>query len=30
MMLANQPVRALVDARYEKYRKMAQYFDIGS
>ena len=30
MMLASQPVRTLVDARYEKYRKMAQYFDIGS
>jgi len=30
MMLTNQPVRSLVDARYEKYRKMAQYFDIGS
>jgi acetyl-CoA carboxylase carboxyl transferase subunit alpha len=30
MMLANQPVRALVDARYEKYRKMALYFDVSS
>jgi len=30
MVLTNQPVRALLDARYEKYRQMAQYFDIGS
>jgi acetyl-CoA carboxylase carboxyl transferase subunit alpha len=30
MMLTNQPVRSLVEARYEKFRKMAQYFDIGS
>jgi acetyl-CoA carboxylase carboxyl transferase subunit alpha len=29
-MLTNQPVHALVNARYDKYRKMAQYFDIGS
>ena len=29
-MLTNQPVRGLIDARYEKYRKMAQYFDVGS
>jgi len=29
-MLTNQPVPALVKARYDKYRKMAQYFDIGS
>lgn len=29
-MLTNQPVHALMNARYEKYRKMAQYFDIGS
>src|SRR5262249_12036991 len=30
VMLTNQPIRSLVDARYDKYRKMAQYFDIGS
>jgi acetyl-CoA carboxylase carboxyl transferase subunit alpha len=30
MMLTNQPMRALIETRYEKYRKMAQYFDIGS
>jgi acetyl-CoA carboxylase carboxyl transferase subunit alpha len=30
MVLLNQPVRDLVKARYEKYRNMAQYFDIGS
>jgi acetyl-CoA carboxylase carboxyl transferase subunit alpha len=29
-MLTHQPVRELVNARYEKYRKMAQYFDFGS
>jgi acetyl-CoA carboxylase carboxyl transferase subunit alpha len=30
MILTNQAPRTLVDARYEKYRRMAQYFDIGS
>jgi acetyl-CoA carboxylase carboxyl transferase subunit alpha len=30
MVLLNQPVRDLLNARYGKYRKMAQYFDIGS
>jgi acetyl-CoA carboxylase carboxyl transferase subunit alpha len=29
-MLTNQPVPSLLKTRYEKYRKMAQYFDIGS
>jgi acetyl-CoA carboxylase carboxyl transferase subunit alpha len=28
--LTNQPIRDLVDARYEKFRKMGQYFDLGS
>lgn len=28
--LTHQPVRDLLNARYEKYRKMSQYFDIGS
>src|SRR6202162_2075395 len=28
--LTNQPVRDLVDARYEKFRKMGQYFDLWS
>jgi acetyl-CoA carboxylase carboxyl transferase subunit alpha len=26
--LANQPIRDLLDARYEKFRKMGQYFDL--
>jgi acetyl-CoA carboxylase carboxyl transferase subunit alpha len=26
--LTNQPVRDLIDARYEKFRKMGQYFDL--
>jgi acetyl-CoA carboxylase carboxyl transferase subunit alpha len=30
MVLQNQPVHDLVKARYEKFRNMAQYFDIGS
>ncbi len=30
MALTNQPVRDLVDARYEKFRKMGQYFDLWS
>jgi acetyl-CoA carboxylase carboxyl transferase subunit alpha len=28
--LTNQPVRDLVDARYEKFRRMGQYFDLGN
>jgi acetyl-CoA carboxylase carboxyl transferase subunit alpha len=28
VVLTNQPVRDLVDARYEKFRKMGQYFDL--
>ena len=28
--LTNQPVRDLVDARYEKFRKMGQFFDLWS
>ena len=28
--LLNEPARDLVNARYDKYRHMAQYFDIGS
>ena len=28
--LTNQPVRELLDARYEKFRKMGQYFDLGN
>jgi acetyl-CoA carboxylase carboxyl transferase subunit alpha len=28
--LANQPIRDLIDARYEKFRKMGQYFDLWS
>jgi len=27
--LANQPVRELLNARYEKFRKMGQFFDLG-
>jgi acetyl-CoA carboxylase carboxyl transferase subunit alpha len=27
--LSNEPVRALLDARYEKFRKMGQFFDLG-
>jgi len=30
MILLNQPIRDLLQARYEKFRNMAQYFDIGS
>jgi acetyl-CoA carboxylase carboxyl transferase subunit alpha len=26
--LTNQPIRDLIDARYEKFRKMGQYFDL--
>jgi acetyl-CoA carboxylase carboxyl transferase subunit alpha len=29
-MLSHESIRDLLNARYEKYRKMAQYFDIGS
>ena len=29
-VLLNQPIRDLLQARYEKFRNMAQYFDIGS
>jgi acetyl-CoA carboxylase carboxyl transferase subunit alpha len=29
-VLLNQPIRELLQARYEKFRNMAQYFDIGS
>lgn len=28
--LTNQPVRELLDARYEKFRKMGQFFDLGN
>jgi acetyl-CoA carboxylase carboxyl transferase subunit alpha len=28
--LSNQPVRELLDARYEKFRKMGQFFDLGN
>jgi acetyl-CoA carboxylase carboxyl transferase subunit alpha len=28
--LTNQPIRELLDARYEKFRKMGQFFDLGS
>jgi len=28
--LSNQPVRELLDARYEKFRKMGQFFDLGA
>jgi acetyl-CoA carboxylase carboxyl transferase subunit alpha len=28
--LTNQPVKELVNARYEKFRKMGQFFDLGS
>ncbi len=28
--LANQPVRELLDARYEKFRRMGQFFDLGN
>jgi acetyl-CoA carboxylase carboxyl transferase subunit alpha len=27
--LTNQPIRELLEARYEKFRKMAQFFDLG-
>ena len=28
--LTNQPVRELLDARYEKFRRMGQFFDLGN
>jgi acetyl-CoA carboxylase carboxyl transferase subunit alpha len=28
--LTNQPIRELLDARYEKFRKMGQFFDLGN
>jgi acetyl-CoA carboxylase carboxyl transferase subunit alpha len=28
--LSNQPIRELLDARYEKFRKMGQFFDLGN
>jgi acetyl-CoA carboxylase carboxyl transferase subunit alpha len=28
--LSNQPVKELLDARYEKFRKMGQFFDLGN
>jgi acetyl-CoA carboxylase carboxyl transferase subunit alpha len=30
LMLANQPTRELLDARYEKFRKMGQFFDLAN
>jgi acetyl-CoA carboxylase carboxyl transferase subunit alpha len=30
MVLSNQPVKALVSARYEKFRRMGQFFDLGT
>jgi acetyl-CoA carboxylase carboxyl transferase subunit alpha len=30
VMLANQPIRELLDARYEKFRKMGQFFDLAN
>jgi hypothetical protein len=27
--LVNQPIRDLLNARYEKFRKMGQFFDLG-
>lgn len=30
LTLSNQPIRDLLDARYEKFRKMGQFFDFGS
>src|SRR5439155_16725702 len=28
--LSNQPIRELLDARYEKFRKMGQFFDLAN
>jgi acetyl-CoA carboxylase carboxyl transferase subunit alpha len=30
MVLSNQPVKVLVSARYEKFRRMGQFFDLGT
>jgi acetyl-CoA carboxylase carboxyl transferase subunit alpha len=30
LVLANQPIRALLDQRYEKFRKMGQFFDLAN
>jgi acetyl-CoA carboxylase carboxyl transferase subunit alpha len=30
VVLANQPIRELLDARYEKFRKMGQFFDLAN
>jgi acetyl-CoA carboxylase carboxyl transferase subunit alpha len=30
VVLTNQPTKDLLDARYEKFRKMGQFFDLGS
>ncbi len=30
MVLCNQPVKVLVSARYEKFRRMGQFFDLGA
>jgi acetyl-CoA carboxylase alpha subunit len=29
LMLSEQPQKELLDARYEKFRKMGQFFDLG-
>jgi len=28
--LTNQPIRELLQARYQKFRKMGQFFDLGN
>jgi acetyl-CoA carboxylase carboxyl transferase subunit alpha len=30
LMLSQQPQKELLEARYEKFRKMGQFFDLGS
>jgi hypothetical protein len=30
MALSNESVKDLLDARYEKFRKMGQFFDLGN
>jgi acetyl-CoA carboxylase carboxyl transferase subunit alpha len=30
MVLSNQPIKDLIDARYEKFRNMGQFFDLGA
>jgi acetyl-CoA carboxylase carboxyl transferase subunit alpha len=30
MVLSNQPIKVLVSARYEKFRRMGQFFDLGA